>query len=239
MARNTAILVRLAAVSGAFTLGACAQGESSGDLVGRYAVHGVLVENTCGQGLPTANPLDFQVEIREAEGIGYWVQGKSSRTSGTLSDARAFRFTASQTAVLKAPMQTLAEPTDFLTNDPDRDLKQQRGCAVTTKETITGNLQRWRAADGSISSGLVADAGSDDDLSAEHVIEVSPSSGSDCDSVLVAYGGTYNALPCEARYQLNGALDTTGARAGSSAPKGGAGGGKASSHAGAGGAGGS
>ena len=230
MARNTAMRVRLAAVSCMLALGACAQGESSGNLVGRYAVHGVLVENSCGQGLPTANPLDFQLEIRESDGVAYWSPSKSSRNSGSLSDAGAFRFNTSQTTVIKPSMQVLAEPSDFVSNDPDRDLKQTRACAVTTKQTITGNLQRWRETDGAVTeSALRGDAGSADDLSAEHVIEVAASAGSDCNAALVAFGGKYNALPCEARYQLRGTLDTTGSvRAGASAPKAGAGG-KASS----------
>ena len=219
--------VRLAAVSCMLALGACAQGESSGgNLVGKYAVHGVLVENSCGQGLPTSNPLDFQLEIRESDGVAYWAPSKSSRNSGSLSDAGAFRFSTSQTTVIKAAMQVLAEPGDFVSNDPDRDLKQTRACAVTTKETITGNLQRWRETDGAITeSPLRGDAGSSDDLTAEHMIEVSASAGSDCNPALVAFGGKYNALPCAARYQLRGTLDTTGSvRAGASAPKAGSGG---------------
>jgi hypothetical protein len=236
MARSTAIVVLLA-VSGAQALSACVpQGESGGNLVGRYAVHGVLLENSCGQGLPASGSFDFQVEIREADGVGSWAQNKSARNSGSLSDEGAFRFSASQTTVVKPAMLVQPEPSDFLGSDPDRDLRQQRACAVTTKETITGNLQRWRKADGSITeSSLRSDAGSDDDLSANHLIEVAPSSGSDCNSVLVAFGGTYNALPCEARYQLRGVLDTTGSvRAGAAAPKAGSGG-KAGNSAGVGG----
>ena len=230
MARSTATLVRWFAwstLSGPLALGACAQGTSPGNLVGRYAVHAVLVENTCGGGLPASATLDFQVELREQDGVGYWVQAKSARNAGSLGSDGAFRFTVSRTAVVSQAKPALLEPSDFLSTDPDRDLKQQRGCAVTTKETLAGNLQRWRKADGSVTAN--ADAGSGDDLSAEHRIEVSPSSGSDCDSALAAYGGAYNALPCEARYQLRGALDTTGvtarAGAGGAKPNGGGAGG--------------
>ena len=230
MARSTATLVLLAAASGGLTLAACSQGTRPGNLVGRYAVHAVLVENSCGGGLPATTPLDFQVEVREQDGVAFWVPTKAARNSGSLGSDGAFRFSVSQTTVVSQAKPAQLEPRDFLSTDPDRDLKQPRACAVTTKETVSGNLQRWRKADGSVTlSAMASDASSMDDLSAEHRIEVAPSSGPDCDSALAAFGGKYNALPCEARYQLRGILDTTGTTtraganaAGSQAGKGGA-----------------
>ena len=59
---------------------------------------------------------------------------------------------------------------------------------------------------------LGADRSADaDDLSAEHVIEITPTSGSECNVALAALGGAFSALPCEARYLLSGSLDTSGA----------------------------
>jgi hypothetical protein len=228
MATRTASLVLSVASAPLLALSACNQGTSAGTLVGRYAVHAVLVENTCGSGLPAQGTLDFQVELREQDGVGYWSPAKGSRNSGSLSEAGTFRFSASRTTVITQSMPAQLQPGDFVSLDPDRDLKQQRGCAVTTDETISGNLQRWRKTDGSVTaSALAADASSTDDLSAEHAISVAPSSGSDCDPALAAYGGKYNALPCKARYQMRGSLDTTGsgtARAGASATRAGSGG---------------
>src|SRR5690348_14651619 len=80
---------------------ACAAGSAAGTLVGQYNVTGVLVENTCGQtALPTTNPLSFAVEIREADGVGYWVPAKSSQNMGSVRDDGTFSFTISQSSVV-------------------------------------------------------------------------------------------------------------------------------------------
>lgn len=196
---------------------ACNQGSKPGALVGSYAVHGVLVENTCGQsGLQTTNPLNFVVELRKDSGVAYWMPEKATPASGTLNDSGSFRFTMSDTQVVQAPQtRRQEEPGDFLSGDPDFDLKRQqtRGCALTRKQTVSGMVAR-RIADGVVQEtdrDAAVDESEAHDLSAEHVIEVTPSSGSDCDLALAALGGAFLALPCEARYLLNGKLDTTGA----------------------------
>ena len=202
---------------------ACSQGTKPGALVGNYAIHGVLVENTCGQSaLPTVNPLDFVVELRTNSGVAYWMPEKASPASGTLNDSGSFRFTMSDTQVVKgAPGVSQEQPSDFLSTEPDFDLKAQqaRGCALTRKQTVSGKVAR-RLEDGVVNetpSSNARDAAieesesGDGDLSAEHVIEVTPTSGSNCDGALAALGGAFLALPCEARYLLNGSLDTTGA----------------------------
>lgn len=197
---------------------ACNQGTKPGSLVGSYAVHGVLVENTCGQNaLPTSNPLDFVVEIRTDSGVAYWIPNKAMSNTGTLNDSGTFRFTTSDTKVVdgsKTPRQE--EPSDFLSAKPDFDLQKQqdRACALTRKQTVSGKLAR-RIEDGMVNAtGSDKDASvdnDDDDLSAEHVIEIAPTSGSDCNGALAALGGAFLALPCEARYLLSGSLDTSGA----------------------------
>lgn len=207
---------------------ACSQGTKPGTLVGSYAVHGVLVENTCGQSaLPTSNPLDFVVEIRTDSGVAYWIPNKATQNTGTLNSTGAFRFTMSDTALVEgsAGMRQL-EPNDFLSAKPDFDLNgEARACALTRKQTVSGKLAR-RLKDGMVNeTGAVdQDAASDtefpDDLSAEHVIEVTPSSGSDCTAALAALGGTFLALPCSARYVLSGSLDTSGATLSSTASAG-------------------
>jgi hypothetical protein len=202
---------------------ACNQGTKPGALVGSYAVHGVLAENTCGQSaLPTANPLDFVVELRTDIGIAYWLPDKAASTSGTFNDAGGFRFTMSDTQVVQGsagPRQE--EPSDFLSTEPDFDLKQRqtRACALTRKQTVSGKVMR-RIEDGVVNETPAStdrDAAVDealnagDDLSAEHLIEVAPSTGSDCNAALAALGGAFLALPCQARYLLSGSLDTAGA----------------------------
>ena len=195
---------------------ACNQGTKPGSLVGSYAVHGVLVENSCGQNaLPTSNPLDFVVEIRTDSGVAYWMPNKAMSNTGTLNDSGTFRFAMSDTKVVdSSKTMRQEEPSDFLSAKPDFDLQKQqdRACALTRKQTVSGKLAR-RIEDGMVyTTGSDKDASvDDDDLSAEHVIEIAPTSGSECNSVLAALGGAFLALPCEARYLLSGSLDTSGA----------------------------
>ena len=202
-------------------LSACDQGSKPGTLVGSYAVRGVLVENTCGQSaLPSAATFDFVVELRIDSGVAYWMPDKASSTSGTLSDNGRFRFTLSDTQVVQAtPRAQPEEPSDFLSGEPDFDLKRQQGraCALTRKQTVAGKVAR-RIDDGVVSETPASpddaangDSIASDDLNAEHLIEVMPSSGSACDAALAALGGAFLALPCEARYLLAGELDTAGA----------------------------
>lgn len=193
-------------------LGGCGAGTKSGALIGSYEVHAVLVENSCGQAaLPTSNPLNFVVEIREDDGVAYWLPSESPQNTGTLSNLGAFRFSTSQTQVVEGDTSARdLQPSDFQTGRGDFDLQAARVCALTMKQTVTGSLQRQ------LNDGMVevveSDAGeASDDLNAEHLIQITPASGSDCTAALAALGGSFLALPCEARYSLSGTLDTTGA----------------------------
>jgi hypothetical protein len=76
---------------------------------------------------------------------------------------------------------------------------------LTRKQVVEGTLGR-RLLDGAVDD-TAADAA--EDLSAEHLIQVVPTSGSDCNGALAALGGAFLALPCEARYVLSGSLDTS------------------------------
>lgn len=202
----------------------CGVGTRPGELIGSYSVHAVLVENSCGQtALPTTNPLDFVVEIREDDGVAYWIPSKSPQNTGTLSMKGGFRFSMSETQVVEGSgtVQDL-QPSDFQTGRGDFDLQQAPVCALTLKQTVTGTLQR-RLDHGNGAAEVSVDAAvatSGEDLSAEHLIEVTPASGSDCTQALAALGGSFLALPCEARYELSGALDTTGAVVGAAAAAG-------------------
>jgi hypothetical protein len=197
------------AIATGCALCACQQGTPSGTLVGRYDVRGVLVENTCGQsGLPTSNPLQFSVELREDQGVGYWVPSKMSQNTGSLGADGSFRFAVSSTQQVAQTTQANnnLQPSDFRSLDPDFDLKKAT-CALTNMQTVSGTLRRRLTTDGGvIDTGNAADAAATDDLVAENVIAVSPTTGSDCNAVLVTYGGAFQNLPCQARYELSGKL---------------------------------
>jgi hypothetical protein len=198
-------------IAAACAVCACKQGAPAGTLVGDYDVRGVLVENTCGQAaLPTTNPLQFNVELREDQGVGYWVPSKMAQNTGSLSVDGAFRFAVSTTQQVSQTTQANnnLQPSDFRTLDPDFDLKKAT-CALTTMQTVTGALRRRLAADGGVvDTGNTADAAATatDDLTAEHLIVVSPTTGSDCNAVLTTFGGNFQNLPCQARYELTGKL---------------------------------
>jgi hypothetical protein len=200
---------------------ACNESTPTGTLVGIYTVQGVLIENSCGQSaLPAVTPLKFDVQIREDGGIGYWSRAKQAASTGSLNSRGEFRFSTSSTKVVSSGQPGQLQPSNFTSLQPDFDL-QQRTCALTVRETITGSVRRRNAADGGaiieLSQGDAA-VSSSNDLDAEHVIEVTPSAGSDCNLALTAFGGNYLVLPCNARYVLQGSLQlATGAAAGAAA----------------------
>lgn len=200
-------------------LGACAGSSSPGTLVGDYAVRGVLQENTCGtSALATVNPLTYSVQVREDDGVGYWVLSKSTPNTGKLASDGTFRFSVSQSKLLSDTTTTKQlEPSDFLASGAsgtDFDLKKTT-CAVSIIETIEGSLVRRQDSEGRVvtSTSASSDSDSTSDLVAQDTIVVTPSSGSDCNAQLSALGGSYLALPCQASYELRGALDTSKVKA--------------------------
>jgi hypothetical protein len=213
MTRSARLESKTLVVVGGVLLSACAGSSAPGTLVGKYEIRGVLVENTCGSsGLPAVNPLEFRVELREDDGLGYWAQTKSARNTGRISADGTFQFTVSQTQVLSdtTSAKTL-EPGDFAgATTADFDL-QRKTCAVSIVETIEGSLLRRQDSSGRIVTSTSASSSSAgaSDLVADDTIEVTPSAGSDCNSQLAALGGNYLVLPCQATYQLRGALDTS------------------------------
>jgi hypothetical protein len=181
-------------------------------LVGVYAVRGVLALNTCGpMGLPAQNPLSYAVEIREDDGLGYWYPSKAAQNTGSFNSRGEFSFTVSQTKIVSMGLANpVLQPGDFTTGQTDFDIRQTT-CAVSVTETIAGVVSRREAADGGgvVALDAAADAavsGTGDDLNGGDVIDVAPTSGSDCNADLTAFGGSYQALPCRARYVLTGTL---------------------------------
>lgn len=188
---------------------------ASGELVGAYQIAGALIENTCGSAaLPTVNPLRFAVEIRRDNNVGYWQVEKRAAQAGLLEDDGSFRFLSEQTSLVGQgqAVRNDLQPQDFLTLDPDFDLKRAR-CLMTVRETIKGRLGRALA-------GALSDAGAgqpdggddapratgDEDMKGENLIEVTATQDSDCSASLQALGGPFAALPCHALYVLEGEL---------------------------------
>lgn len=180
--------------------------EPKGELLGAYAISGVLLENSCGQAaLPTQNPLDFVAEIRNASGVITWQLDKQPAYAGVLRAGGEYRFVSeSQIPMGEQVSRTANEPTDFLSLEPDFDIKRAN-CTLLMKESIFGTLHRMRELDGGV---LDADAGAAEgaDLAGDNTIEVEQAAGSDCSALLASQGGAFLTLPCAARYSLEGTL---------------------------------
>lgn len=194
-------LVRIATCA----LAACS-GELPGDLVGDYAVTGTLVDHTCGkQALPAADPMLFDVELREDNGQGFWIVQPPAHT-GTLSPDGAFHFESESTQLLSAGPVGVSEPDPEREADPETAADPERFESTTTRaqctlrihETIRGTVHRPDA------DGGMNDVGAD--LSGENEIEVQAASDTDCDFALQAQGGIWEQLPCRVSYELAGVL---------------------------------
>ncbi len=181
------------------------QETAPGVLVGEYAITGTLIENSCGAGLPTQNPLTFTAAIRDSDGVINWQIAKGPASTGVLRDDGSYRFVteASNNLGPQTMAKTNLQPSDFFTNQPDFDLKKTN-CTLLTTESIFGTLHRMRSIDGGV---VEEDAGRGADLSGDNTIEVTVAAGADCSAVLAANGGSYLTLPCMAHYSLEGTLD--------------------------------
>ena len=206
--------VLLVGVFALFAAASCKPSEpdSTGDLVGVYAINGALVTNTCGQmALPAVNPLKFEVEIRQDDRVGYWQTDKQPQRSGELDDDGTFVFIGEQTSLVSS-MRTARndlEPGEFVSLAPDFDLKTTN-CAMRVKETIEGNVvRRVILVDGGEPQIDDSNPASKHDLTGDNTIEVSPTPDSDCSKSLAAYGGPFSNLPCMAHYVLSGDLEET------------------------------
>lgn len=172
--------------------------------MGDYSVTGTLVDHTCGkQALPAADPMLFQVELREDAGLGYWIVRPPAR-SGTLSADGAFHFELESSQNVAAAPTAAPEPDPErevdpgLAADPDRfeTMAAVAHCTLLVHETIRGSVSRPDA-----DAGDIHVAG---DLTGDNEIEVRAASNTDCDFVLEAQGGIWEQLPCQVSYKLEG-----------------------------------
>jgi hypothetical protein len=189
-----------------------------GELVGVYSIEGALTQNECGDdALPAANPLLFDVELREEDGTGYWLQGMPPAWPGTLTEDGVFRFELEQ--LYPVDPNARVQPDPFSAMDPEaladpsyyENLDQQRQgapCELHIVESVGGTVLRTRATD---EAGDGADEADDEammtpDLIGDNAIDVSAVPGGDCGLVMRDQGGPFDALPCTAHYDLVGTM---------------------------------
>ena len=200
--------------------------EPPGELVGEYAIRGTLLENTCGdEALPANERLDFNVQIRDDGVQALWLLNPPARP-GTLSDDGKFDFESEslfpvQSSQVSAPVPFTADPEAF-TSEEDLDrLDPAAGasnpCTLIIVERMRGSIfrdlegPRVPAAepdseDEAAEGDPIIEPLASSDLIANNEIIIRAANGSDCALVMQAHGGPFEALPCQARYDVEGDL---------------------------------
>jgi hypothetical protein len=197
---------------------ACTKGTPSGVLVGKYAVKGSLIDNTCGQAaLPASNPLNYVVSLRDNNGTATWAPDKSSAAGGSLSGSGSFNFETQLTRDMGTTVQanTNLQTGDLLTPGSDPDLIK-RHCIMVTIDTLAGVIHKrladpsWDAGDGAqlgdASTTTSTAASTTADLTGDETVQVMAATGADCTAALAIAGGPYTVLPCGLHYRLEGTL---------------------------------
>lgn len=189
-----------------------------GTALGTYEVVESLTENTCGSGLAAPSAVHLEVELRADGALGYWrLPGQAVITGSYRDSDGAFEFRTARAVVAWDA-------------NPDTGVL---GCTVEQREVIRGAAVSTSTADASVdgstgdaaadaasadAGALDGDAGNPADAGAseapellvgEHTVEIIPAHGSDCGALLAASGGTFDALPCRARYTLRGVAAAT------------------------------
>jgi len=192
-------VVVLCAVSTAVLAG-CKPNEIPGESIGVYRVVGTLEENSCGPtGLPANNPLLFEVEIRDDEGIGVWALEEKPFILGTIKHNGEFLFRLEDRFSVR-PEEIEPEPDPELFTDPEA-YREPQECHLSQVEVIRGTValdEKSRYRDGAVDGDV--------DLIGSDSINIQPTSNSDCRDLLASVGGPFSTLPCKAFYTLEGEL---------------------------------
>ncbi len=175
----------------------CKEPSSPGGAVGTFQVLGELTESSCGAGFTPPPSLRFRAELRRDGDVAYWrMNDERARVPGTIDARGRFRFRVD--AVVEG------WPADPVNGIP--------ACRFTQSETIDGTLEVDDADAGqSPDAGALrgADAGAARALSftGTNTITIGVAPGFDCTLALESAGGggRFAALPCGARYAIDGA----------------------------------
>jgi len=166
-------------------LAACDAPPPPGELVGQYKIVGSLASDTCGPGLGATQALSFDVQLRDDEGVGYWVFADREPAPGTLDATGKFSFEQRGGWTLVNPNPQLG----------------YNGCRVAQIETIYGTVDLPQG-DAGVSDGGVSQALGG--LIGSNTIDVIPIPGDDCTPALAAQGGPLTTLPCRVTYTITG-----------------------------------
>ncbi len=198
-------------------LSASCSGDPPGHAIGTYKVVMKLEENTCGPGaLPLADGYSYSVELRADEPRGYWRVPHVGPITGTYRDG-AFSFTTKATLELGNAdagtagclviREELLEGHVTLADAGSPDAAEPQTDAASAQPPAAdaaGDAGSETSADAGHAGAASGDASADAaPLTGEHTISFYPDPQGRCAG---AQGplGTFERLPCSARYGLTG-----------------------------------
>lgn len=170
-------------------VGSACTPEYPGETAGTFTVTGRLEENTCGSdAVPTADPLVFDVELRREDGQAWWRRPDAPLVDGTVDSDGVYRFRFQQ-------IITVLEPD-----------AGQPGCALEQSDQVEVSLPEIAGDAGTTDAETTTtDAGAPPStLEGQQHVEMAPTAGSDCQSILATAGGPFHTLPCTIVYTLEG-----------------------------------
>ncbi len=170
--------------------------ELPGEVIGQFEAVGLMVEQSCGAGVPAQDPLDLSFELRlEENGRAYYRLPTGTTFAGTGSNGE-YTFQVSQS-------WTVIEPDQF---------RGFTGCSVTQRDVFAFVVEEPEV-DPAVDAGVDVedvDGGATlidptlVKLTGSQSTDITPLTGSDCSPAVAATGGPFLALPCRVEYVLTG-----------------------------------
>lgn len=186
----------LASIS--LALGCWPQGDDElpGEVIGQFEAVGLMVEQSCGAGVPAQDPLELSFELRlEENGRAYYRLPTGTAFAGTGSNGE-YTFQVSQS---------------WMVIEPDQ-FRGFAGCSVTQRDIFTFIIDEPEVDPG-VDAGVPAEDADGEPamidptlvkLTGSQSTDVTPLTGSDCRPAVAAVGGPFLALPCRVEYVLTG-----------------------------------
>ncbi|MFW5926209.1 MAG: hypothetical protein ACOCV4_08570 [Myxococcota bacterium] len=184
-------------------VGSACTPEYPGETAGTFTVTGRLDENTCGSdAVPAADPLVFDVELRREDGQAWWRRPDAPLVDGTVDADGVYRFRFQQVITVLEP--DAGQPGCALeqSDQVEVSLTEIARDAGTTDAETTATDAETTTTDAETTT---TDAGAPPStLEGQQHVEMAPTAGSDCQSILATAGGPFHALPCTIVYTLEG-----------------------------------
>ena len=164
----------------AVVVGGCSGKDSyaPGSPIGTFHVSGKLTKSSCGS---VPDPWEFDVKLRRDGPTLYWVQGGAPIQG---------RFSAGRADLSAKEVHTLR---------PANAKQRLLACAVVRADVLDVDLTNG-------GDNPVRELGETRAFRGTLVYRYTPTDDSDCADQVSSSGGGFDSLPCEVRYDVNGAL---------------------------------